>query len=369
MVIPHVGHEAIVSFLEGDPDRPLIIGTVPDALAMPPMTLPTDKHKTSPRDHGGDKIVMHGKAGEETLRMIPPRRVRTLVSGYSARPVGAMSPVTPPTRKSQSSLTFYSAPVSYNVSGERGDGGTMSQDSSISDGPSATIDVFRDAEALAELYNEWYDVAQSDIDNSSDIAASSGDQTQGSHGTQDGTEAYSFPDWGSEGKINRLVLENNNFWVNRNNNTWINDSFFTRINGNSDTQIGRLLNNNTVTTRIYGLNQLWVGGSNSTELTGGNLTVASGANVSVNLDEPATTNVITTPTSNIGPSAITNVGPSTTYGPLKIKVQDNTISTIQNAIQTLENKFSSAQNVFRIHRNDIRTNENRLISAMNMLVL
>jgi type VI secretion system secreted protein VgrG len=25
-VIPHVGHEVIVSFLEGDPDRPLIAG-------------------------------------------------------------------------------------------------------------------------------------------------------------------------------------------------------------------------------------------------------------------------------------------------------------------------------------------------------
>jgi type VI secretion system secreted protein VgrG len=377
MVIPHVGHEVIVSFLEGDPDRPLITGTVPNALTMPPMTLPADKHKTIQRDHGDNKIVMHGKAGEETLRMISPRRVSTLVSGYSARPAGAMAPVTPPTRTSQSSLIFYSNPVSYNLSGEQGDGGAMSQDSSISGGSSATIDVFKDAEGLTELYNEWYGVAQSDIDNSSAIAASSGDQTQGSYGTQDGTAADSYLNWGSEGKINCLVLDNNNLWVNKNNNTWINGSVFTQINGNSDTQIGTLLNNNTIATRIYGLNQLWVGGSNSTEITGGNLTVVGGANVSVNLGESATTNVITAQTFNIGPaytlnlgpSATTNVGPSTTYEPLKIKVQDNTISTIQNAIETLETKFSLAQNVFRIHANDIRTNENRLINAMNMLVL
>ena len=62
-VIPHVGHEVIVSFLEGDPDRPLVTGTVPNALTMPPMTLPLDKDKTIQRDHGDNKIVMQGKAG------------------------------------------------------------------------------------------------------------------------------------------------------------------------------------------------------------------------------------------------------------------------------------------------------------------
>ena len=43
LVIPHVGHEVVVAFLEGDPDRPLIIGSVPNALTMPPMELPRGK--------------------------------------------------------------------------------------------------------------------------------------------------------------------------------------------------------------------------------------------------------------------------------------------------------------------------------------
>lgn len=44
MAIPRIGHEVIVSFLEGDPDRPIITGRVYNALNMPPYTLP--EHKT-----------------------------------------------------------------------------------------------------------------------------------------------------------------------------------------------------------------------------------------------------------------------------------------------------------------------------------
>src|SRR5215471_10404111 len=66
----HVGHEVIVSFLEGDPDRPMITGNVPNALTMPPMVLPRDKDKTIQRDHGDNKIVMQGKSGEEHLSMM-----------------------------------------------------------------------------------------------------------------------------------------------------------------------------------------------------------------------------------------------------------------------------------------------------------
>jgi type VI secretion system secreted protein VgrG len=42
--IPRVGQEVIVDFLEGDPDRPIIVGSVYNAAQMPPYTLPD--HKT-----------------------------------------------------------------------------------------------------------------------------------------------------------------------------------------------------------------------------------------------------------------------------------------------------------------------------------
>ena len=44
--IPRVGHEVVISFLEGDPDRPLIIGSVFNADAMPPYTLPANKTRS-----------------------------------------------------------------------------------------------------------------------------------------------------------------------------------------------------------------------------------------------------------------------------------------------------------------------------------
>lgn len=46
MAIPRVGHEVIVSFLEGNPDRPLITGRVYHELNMPPYELPAHKTRT-----------------------------------------------------------------------------------------------------------------------------------------------------------------------------------------------------------------------------------------------------------------------------------------------------------------------------------
>jgi type VI secretion system secreted protein VgrG len=40
VTIPRIGQEVIVDFLEGDPDRPLIVGRVYNAEQMPPYTLP-----------------------------------------------------------------------------------------------------------------------------------------------------------------------------------------------------------------------------------------------------------------------------------------------------------------------------------------
>lgn len=46
MFIPRIGQEVVVTFLEGDPDQPLIAGVVYNADQMPPYTLPDEKTKS-----------------------------------------------------------------------------------------------------------------------------------------------------------------------------------------------------------------------------------------------------------------------------------------------------------------------------------
>ncbi|MCH8850000.1 MAG: type VI secretion system tip protein VgrG, partial [Chloroflexi bacterium] len=52
MFLPRVGHEVIVSFLEGDPDRPIITGCVYNGDHMPPYKLPDEKTKSTIKTHG-----------------------------------------------------------------------------------------------------------------------------------------------------------------------------------------------------------------------------------------------------------------------------------------------------------------------------
>lgn len=44
--IPRIGHEVVVAFEEGDPDRPIIVGAVYNATEMPPYELPKEKARS-----------------------------------------------------------------------------------------------------------------------------------------------------------------------------------------------------------------------------------------------------------------------------------------------------------------------------------
>jgi len=73
MYIPRIGQEVVVDFLEGDPDRPIIIGCVYHGNNMPPYPLPDDKTRSviksdsSLGSGGSNEIRFEDKKGKEEI--------------------------------------------------------------------------------------------------------------------------------------------------------------------------------------------------------------------------------------------------------------------------------------------------------------
>jgi type VI secretion system secreted protein VgrG len=73
LYIPRIGHEVIVDFLEGDPDRPIIVGRVYHATNVTPYPLPgaktksTIKSDTSPGSGGSNELRFEDQKGEEEV--------------------------------------------------------------------------------------------------------------------------------------------------------------------------------------------------------------------------------------------------------------------------------------------------------------
>ena len=78
--LPHVGHEVVVSFLEGDPDRPLVTGRVYNGENMTAMGMPDNKTQSAMRDHSGNEIVMEGKSGSEDIRVNATKDTNVVVT-------------------------------------------------------------------------------------------------------------------------------------------------------------------------------------------------------------------------------------------------------------------------------------------------
>ena len=79
MFMPHIGHEVVVSFLEGDPDRPLITGRVYNGKNGNSVGMPANKTQSAIRDHSGNEMVLEGKKGSEDIRIHAVKDMHTLV--------------------------------------------------------------------------------------------------------------------------------------------------------------------------------------------------------------------------------------------------------------------------------------------------
>jgi uncharacterized protein involved in type VI secretion and phage assembly len=100
MAVPRIGMEVIVSFLEGDPDRPLVTGCLYNADAMPPYDLPADQTRSTVKSRsskGGDgfnELRFEDKKGSEEVFMHAERDFLRVVKHDDALETGHDQSVT-----------------------------------------------------------------------------------------------------------------------------------------------------------------------------------------------------------------------------------------------------------------------------------
>ncbi len=94
--IPRIGQEVLVSFLEGDPDRPVVTGMLYNGDHKPPYTLPDNKTQSGIKSHstinGSDdnfnEIRFEDKKGEEEVYVHAEKDFNCVIENNETRKVG-----------------------------------------------------------------------------------------------------------------------------------------------------------------------------------------------------------------------------------------------------------------------------------------
>lgn len=97
-VIPRVGQEVVVQFLEGDPDQPLVVGTVYNKDYPYPYKLPDEKtvsgmKSDSTKGHGGfNQLTFDDKKSSEKVGFRAEKDLETVVRNSETREIGVAFP-------------------------------------------------------------------------------------------------------------------------------------------------------------------------------------------------------------------------------------------------------------------------------------
>ncbi|MBZ5710477.1 type VI secretion system Vgr family protein [Nannocystis pusilla] len=100
MFIPRIGHEVLIDFIEGDPDRPVITGRVYTGQNVPPYPLPEDKTKStikseSSRGGGGfNELRFEDNKGGEQIFLHAQRDLDEVVLNNHTEDVGCDETIT-----------------------------------------------------------------------------------------------------------------------------------------------------------------------------------------------------------------------------------------------------------------------------------
>jgi len=93
MFIPRIGNEVVVTFLEGDPDRPLIVGSVYHGTNVPPYGLPDNKTKSTIKTNssaggeGSNELCFEDKKGEEEIFLHGQKDWNTVIENDATQEV------------------------------------------------------------------------------------------------------------------------------------------------------------------------------------------------------------------------------------------------------------------------------------------
>ena len=94
LFIPRIGHEVVVQFLEGDPDRPLVTGSVYNGANPPPYSLPGEKTKSTIKSDsslgggGFNELRFEDAKGSEEIFLHAEKDWNTVVLNDNSESIG-----------------------------------------------------------------------------------------------------------------------------------------------------------------------------------------------------------------------------------------------------------------------------------------
>ncbi|AUX22314.1 hypothetical protein SOCEGT47_028150 [Sorangium cellulosum] len=141
MMLPRIGWEVIVEFLEGDPDRPIVTGRLYNGVFMPPYALPEGKTRTAvrtastPGGGGANEVRFEDKAGAEEIMVHAQHDMKMVAANNAKRTIG------------NNETTVVGNNASLEVGGNqttkitKGSSNTVGADQSITVGGNRTVEV------------------------------------------------------------------------------------------------------------------------------------------------------------------------------------------------------------------------------------